>query len=227
MSYPRNNSLFFAVVSNEEQNVMKSLIRALNQGHVDIAKLLVDDYIDMYVHDHGGDTPLHSILRHPIHLDNRNIILQLLIDRGADVNARNNSGDTPLHFAARNNHMASLEILIGAGADISVVNIANKTPLHYAVLMRHRDIASFLIIHGCDTEIRDNYGRTALAEAWYWDPDFGMIQTIERSILERDKLARTVAVLMGHHPRLGMRSLLSILPMEIIRKIIIHAQNFE
>jgi ankyrin repeat protein len=176
-------------------------------------------YIDMDAQDNLGNTPLHSILRDPIHLDDRDIILKLLIDKGANVNAINNSEDTPLHLAARNNHMTSLEILIGAGASVSAINVSDQTPLHYAVGAGNIDIAILLILNGCDTEIVDATGRTVLIQAQHFHPDTRMTTAIHKAIRELKKL-RHLAVAMGHHPRLGLHSVLRILPLEIILRIL-------
>jgi ankyrin repeat protein len=192
---------------------------AVVNGIPDMVSIFTPFYMNMDAKDNLGNTALHSILRDPNYLDNRNIILQLLIDNGADVNARNNSRDTPLHLAARNNHRTSLEMLIRAGAEVSVINDSHQTPLHCAVLARNVDIARLLILNGCDTEIVDAVGRTVLTQAEHFHPDRRMTTAIHKAVREINELRR-FAVIMGHHKRLGLRSLLRILPLEIIQRIL-------
>lgn len=88
----RNDYLFWLVCQN---------------GHKDIAELLVGHGADINFADKDGLTPL-SIICQNGHVD----IVQLLLARGANPNIASNSGKTPLFVACQKGHTDIVELLL-------------------------------------------------------------------------------------------------------------------
>ena len=88
---------------------MTPLYAAVNEGHIEIVKLLLANNADVNAADKDGNTPLHRVFI-TLMIKDINGMVELLLSHKADVNAMNNKGETPLRLAiARgNNDMAEL-----------------------------------------------------------------------------------------------------------------------
>jgi hypothetical protein len=72
-----------------------SLHWAVNLGHVEISRLLLQYKADIDAHDNKGQTPLHEAAEYK-----RVDVVRLLLEHGADLNARDKSGRTAFQLAS-------------------------------------------------------------------------------------------------------------------------------
>jgi hypothetical protein len=76
-------------------------------GHVEIAGLLLQNGAEVNVRSNYGNTPLHlAAIRGQVD------VLHLLVENGADFEAQNNYGQRALHCAARYGHLPIIQELI-------------------------------------------------------------------------------------------------------------------
>ncbi|KAJ1480115.1 ankyrin repeat protein, partial [Baffinella frigidus] len=68
---------------------------AVEGGHDDVVKLLLDKFADVHVKTTDDDTPLHLAVD-----GGHCTTARMLLDSGADLDARNSSGETPADIAS-------------------------------------------------------------------------------------------------------------------------------
>ncbi|KAK4069153.1 hypothetical protein Trihar35433_5732 [Trichoderma harzianum] len=135
------------------------LLMAIDNGHIGIAEMLLDNGA------HMGFVPGQSLIYLAVAMEPHNYserlvqkliargiddgenfslylllavqlgyeaIVKLLLDKGADINATGHFGMTPLHIAAEHGQEAIMKLLLDKGADIDATDNASWTPLHYA-----------------------------------------------------------------------------------------------
>jgi hypothetical protein len=76
-------------------------------GHIEIARLLLQNGAEVNAKCNGGSTPLHSAAAHG-HVE----ILHLLVENGADLEAQANNGSRALHYTAFHGHLPFTQELI-------------------------------------------------------------------------------------------------------------------
>jgi ankyrin repeat protein len=80
---------------------------AAANGHVEIARLLIQNGAEVNVRSNYGNTPLHlAAIRGQVD------VLHLLVENDADLEAQNNYGQRALHCAARYGHLPIIQELI-------------------------------------------------------------------------------------------------------------------
>lgn len=87
-------------VKEAQCNALWYVARAIERGHLDIAKLFLCEIVDINVPDEHGNTLLHCAVYYR-HLP----IAKLLVEAGAIVNACNKWGETPLDLANESYHI--------------------------------------------------------------------------------------------------------------------------
>lgn len=117
------------------------LSRAVYNGRVDVARLLIEKGADVNAKDSAGWTPLYGAVSY-----GKKEVVSLLITKGADVNARNNGGVTPLHRAAVWGNKEVAELLISKGADVDAKDNAGNTPLDVAEKNSRTSIINLLLL---------------------------------------------------------------------------------
>jgi len=111
----------------------------LNNGHRELAELLIASGADVNRADAHGTVPIYEVMGHT-----DSDILRMLIEHGVDVNARRRAGWTPLHEAARLGRPEKAMLLIEAGADVNAKDDAGRTPLDVALASGHPEMARLL-----------------------------------------------------------------------------------
>ena len=94
---------------------------ALN-GHVHVARLLLDNGWELDLANNWGGTPFHWAAS-----NGRVSMLVFLAARGAKINTQDINKETPLHHAAERGQQAAVRLLLGLGADRSLKNMFGKT----------------------------------------------------------------------------------------------------
>ena len=108
------------------------LIYALEEGHKEVARLLITKGADVNTkRDFAKTSPLHFAAIYDL-----KEIATLLIAKGANVNARSSRGWTPLMVAARRGKVDIADLLIANGADVNAMSrygsFSLGTPLSWA-----------------------------------------------------------------------------------------------
>jgi len=133
---------------------------ASQEGHVEIAQLLVEHGADVAAQNKDGETPLHRAASRG-DLD----LARFLVEHGADAAAENKDGVTPLHWASLRGHLDLARFLVEHGADAAAQDKDGVTPLHLASSYGHFDLARFLVEHGADAAAQRKDGVTPLDSA--------------------------------------------------------------
>jgi len=145
---------------NVEEKCFAPLHCAAQQGHSEIAELLIAKGANPNAIDMMGETPLHTAV-----LGGHKDVVLVLLAGGANVDPENRMQRTPLHFAARDGYLDVVEVLIAQGADVNIKDKSpGRTPLHYAAQQDHKNVAELLLAQGADVNARDLLSRTPL----YW-----------------------------------------------------------
>jgi hypothetical protein len=114
-------------------------------GHVEIARLLLQNRADVNAKSKYGTTPLHDAAVNG-HVD----ILHLLVENGADLEAQDNDGERALHEAAYSGHLPFIQELISRyHVDINARDNDGETALWWARHgFPHPEIVTFLHANG-------------------------------------------------------------------------------
>jgi len=134
-----------------------SLHTCAENGHLDVARDLIEAGADVNAKDNDGFTPL-SICAEKGHLN----VARALIEAGADVNAKDNEGLTPLYMCALGGHLEVARALIEAGADVNAKKDNGVTPLHMCAYTGHLEVSRALIEKGADVNAKEDDGVTPL-----------------------------------------------------------------
>ena len=88
------------------------------------------------------------------------------IRSGKDLlTAKDERARTLLYIASRSGFYDTCELLLEEGASINVVQTTGSTPLHGAAYYGHTPIVKLLLQHGAKTDIKNQFGRTALDDS--------------------------------------------------------------
>lgn len=134
-----------------------SLREAVRNGNSELAKLLINNDVNVNSKDINDLTPLMYSIR------NRNKELQqLLLNKNADINAKDNRNNTVLMFATLNDNFELAQQLINKGADVNAKDNVGETVLLHALRGGKEAIAKLLIDSGADVNAKTSYDCTAL-----------------------------------------------------------------
>lgn len=139
---------------------MTPLQLAVENGHKDVAELLLANKADVEAKSHGGWSPLLNAV-----FGGHKDIVELLVTNKADVNYKEEAGRTPLHVAAENGYTEIAAFLIANKANVNVKNRDGLMPLHVAVALGHKDMVELLLANKAEINAKDNAGRTPLGFA--------------------------------------------------------------
>jgi ankyrin repeat protein len=144
-------------MKNKEQD---SIIKAAEDGHLDMVKLLIEDGAEIDVESYYKETALMCASENG-HFD----IVSLLIEKGATIDKKSNYGETAIMCAARKGHFDIVGLLIKNGAKINEKDNCKKTALMRASENGYFDIVRLLIEKGAKINEKDSCKRTALMYA--------------------------------------------------------------
>jgi len=140
---------------------------ALEEGHADVAQLLLRHCVDVDVRGYEDRTPLHLAAGHGF-LG----VTRTLVERNADIHAQDRSGDTPLHRTmgwwfrqterTQNCRLDVVKFLLEQGADPDAKNYDHWTPLHMASYYASVKGAQLILEQGANIHARNKKGRTPL-----------------------------------------------------------------
>jgi len=133
---------------------------ALDRGHPDIARLLLERGADVECHGRWLQTPLHIASRQG-YAD----IVGSLIDRGADPEAKMTSDETPLYEASKYGRLEAARILLDHGVDVNRARDIKWTPLIAASEYGHCDVVRLLLDRGALVNELEVDGEVALHRA--------------------------------------------------------------
>jgi len=136
------------------------LIKAAENGHIEVVKLLLDKGADVNEYNEGGETPLHYATR-----GGHTEVMKILLDHGANIRAKGTGCGTPLQWAARNGQIKAAELLLARGADINQQGTDKRTALMDAAENGDADMVKLLLLRRADVNARAIYGHTALHSA--------------------------------------------------------------
>jgi ankyrin repeat protein/beta-lactamase regulating signal transducer with metallopeptidase domain len=129
------------------------LHRAVENGHKDVAALLLAQGANVNAKDKAGWTPLYRAV------DRNKDMVELLLSQGADVNVKDHDGYAPLHEAAWTGQKAAVALLLANKAEVNVETKDGETPLHRA---GNKDVAELLLSNSAEINAKDNQGREPL-----------------------------------------------------------------
>ena len=140
-------------VNADDRNGCRPLHLALMNGHVDIAKLLVQDFgASESKTDYAGKTPAQ-------YFDHPPLVLWMLKFETREGD-RDEKGNTALIHAAIQGHVSSVQYLLDRKVDVSAKNSNLSTALSEACVRGHRDVMALLLTHGANPSQRDQWGYT-------------------------------------------------------------------
>ncbi|KAN0137681.1 Ankyrin repeat-containing domain protein [Lactarius tabidus] len=170
-----------ANVNMRDNNGNTTLHFAASEGHLEVARMLLERGADVNSQNDEGLTPLRRASQ--VQREGKSDIMQLLLDHGADANLYDKRGNTPLHFAASEGHLEAARMLLRLEADVDSLNDKGLTPLQQASQGQrrgHRDVVRLLLGHGAIVNLYDIRRNTAL----HFTASEGHLE-VARMLLER------------------------------------------
>ena len=138
-------------------NMVTPLHLASREGHVAVARFLLEHGADADARDNDNCTPLHWASQQG-HLE----LVRVLIEHGIDVKARDHGNWTPLHGASQGGHLDVVQFLLHHGADAHALDQGGWTPLQWPSYNGDSKTVRVLLEHGADTNTRDSSNWTPL-----------------------------------------------------------------
>jgi len=140
---------------DEEDDGKTPLHMTIENGQIEITKMLIDAGADLNVQDEYGITPIHWAVLH-----GDEDVLRMLIELKADLNKPDIEGNTPLNAAVTQGEETLVKLLLDAGADVN--NLGSWGPLFFAAWDYNPELTKLLLHHGADPNLPDSFGETPL-----------------------------------------------------------------
>ncbi len=142
------------VNSHANKNEQTALHVAVQHGHTEAAKLLVQMGADVANRDINGRTPLLYSARY-----GRLDLLQFFWSRVADTREMDKQGDSVLHLAATNNHRDVVRYAVENGFPVNLPNNFGETALHKAARTDSLEMVNLLLQLGADRKAMGRDGK--------------------------------------------------------------------
>eukprot|EP00439_Symbiodinium_sp_Y106_P067839 s742_g11.t1 len=133
------------------------LMRASENGHVAVVRLLLEASAQTDLHRHRGETALMDAAG-----GGHSQVVQLLLEAGAQKDLRDLENSTALMYAAFNGRDAVVRLLLEAGAQKDLCDEDGRTALMDAASEGHVAVVQVLLEAGAQKDVQDNVGGTAL-----------------------------------------------------------------
>ncbi|CAG2236460.1 unnamed protein product [Mytilus edulis] len=147
------------LVNQQDSNGQTALHKACIKGHVNIAKLLLDNGANIDIHDNNYKTALDIACDSGL---NDTCLVDFLLSRKAKIGPKLTDFRTALHVACERNRFDLAELLLKYKASVNEQDYRQYTPLHLACKNGHVDIVELLMEHKPKLNLFDFKGRTAL-----------------------------------------------------------------
>ena len=191
-----------ACVEYENQAGNTPLLEACSQGHIDVARYLLDHNAKI---DALRETTSDSALTLACTLGNEAIV-ELLLERTSDVEHRTKNGSTALIIAALAGHVKVAAMLLDHGAKINVESGSSKeSPLTCACWKGHCDVVELLLERNANIEHHTKQGFTPLMIAAFEGHTDVACKLLERKAKvnipsgSNNDIPLTSACWKGHH----------------------------
>lgn len=133
------------------------LQKAIESGDFPRVQELLQQNVDLNIHNVYGDTPLMIAIYF-----NQEEIVEELLRHGAIIDYQAEDGRTALTEAIGYGRKNIVKILLQYQPNIDLQNQSGWTPLLYAVVGRNQDIVEMLLQQQPDVNLQNNNGQTAL-----------------------------------------------------------------
>ncbi len=147
-----------------------NLLLAIEKGHVDIVKKLLDLGAQATIkltadanNYHGpfgvkaGDAAMHAAVLSPYPK-----MVEILLEKGADPDIRGHNNNTPLHYLAEHGKKELLLLILQKNPSLDLLNDDRSSALSLAIKNGHTDIVKILLSNGADSNIRCHNNNTPL-----------------------------------------------------------------
>ncbi|KAF7978596.1 hypothetical protein HWV62_45320 [Athelia sp. TMB] len=138
----------------------RPLLKASEEGHIEIARLLLENEADVDVEGGRYGTALQAACAEG-HLE----LAVLLLDKGANVNVERGRYGTALRAACAKGHLELAALLLDKGANVDVERGFYGTALQAACAEGHLELATLLLDKGAKVNVVGGYYGTALQAA--------------------------------------------------------------
>lgn len=138
---------------------------AVEEGHVDVALLLLENGANYHAKDRWGTTPITQAV-----VQGQAEIIDLLKQFDADVEAINLDQEQiqsslELLECSKNGHVDSARQKLVAGGSVTHADETGRTALHFSSANGHVGVSELLLINGADALAKDKNGHTPVDDA--------------------------------------------------------------
>ena len=133
-------SLLTATLECRSNYLLSFSARALDAGHMEAARVLVNNNANVNARDEQGLTPLLSaVIKDDVKF------IAFLLQLGASPEAQDINLKNSLHYAAENGNAEAAQLLLDAKKNIQHdVDVENQSPIHYAAKFGHVNVLTYI-----------------------------------------------------------------------------------
>lgn len=142
--------------SRRVENNLPPLTNAAYEGHVEIARLLIEAGAEL--DPRCRPNVICKALHHAAERGHAELT-RMLLEAGADPDSRGPYGDVPLLYALAAGELETARILLELGADPDEPNVSGATPFGGICGLGHSGLVPLALANGADLEARSSFGR--------------------------------------------------------------------
>ena len=142
--------------------LMLTIQHNLTEGHLEIAKFLLENGADVHRKNQKGIPPLAKAAS--VSHDDATDVVQQLLDRGAAIDAQDNKGRTVFMHSFLEGTERTRKLLLDQGAALETKDMFGDTVLIVAAGYSTTNAVRWLLEQGASIEVRDNFGYSALTK---------------------------------------------------------------